>query len=99
MCDVPRSEAVCLKEIAYLFKGPLPTATTDETRVPCHPADEVDLLSPDSSTPALVLDVGKGFGQKCGRSERISITNCCRDMIQQLRFDYEEASGVVGTTL
>ena len=40
-----------------------------------------------------------GFGQKCGRSERISITNCCRDMIQQLRFDYEEASGVVGTTL
>ncbi|CAE7454819.1 unnamed protein product [Symbiodinium sp. CCMP2592] len=63
--------AVCLKELPYLFKGPLPTATTDETRVPCHPADDVDLLSRDSSTPALVLDIG-------------------RNMIQQLRFDYEE---------
>ncbi|CAE7023275.1 unnamed protein product, partial [Symbiodinium sp. KB8] len=63
--------AVCLKEIPYFFKGPLPAATADETRIPCHPADNGDLLSEASCTRALVLD-------------------CGRNMIQQLRFDYEE---------
>ncbi|CAE7572183.1 unnamed protein product [Symbiodinium sp. CCMP2456] len=56
--------AVRLKELPYLFKGPLPAATADETRMPCHPNDKADLLSPSSSTPALVLDCGRTMIQQ-----------------------------------
>lgn len=54
-----QSKVVRLRELPFVFKGPLPTETSDETRVPCQKADDVDVLSPTESTPALVLDVGR----------------------------------------
>ncbi|CAE7672747.1 unnamed protein product [Symbiodinium sp. CCMP2456] len=55
---------VRLRELPFVFKGPLPTETSDETRVPCQKADDVDVLRPTESTPALVLDVGRTMVQQ-----------------------------------
>ena len=92
-----------LKQLPYKFAGPLPEQKDDETRVPCRSQgdDWWDPLLQGQITPALTLDVGRRFSDVQGQSlhalrDRNSgsdfLMNCCRALIQQLRFDYDEAS-------
>ena len=88
-----QSEVVRLKELPFVFTGSLPAETNDETRMPRQQLDEVDLMSPTESTRALVLDVGRrGSDRSAATGCEFQSTQCCRTMVQQLRFDYEEAS-------